>query len=445
MPRPFLHLAGRHPPCHPEHMNILIVGSGGREHAIAAKLRRDDPGASIYVAPGNPGTVGPGLNVSLSVSDLGGLADFAAEHSIDVTVVGPEQPLADGIAGVFEARDLPLFGPSRKAARLESSKVFSKQLMRDCGVPTAGFEIFTDFDRAADYVSGIVPPIVVKASGLAAGKGAVVAESLADALTALREMLVEDRFGEAGHEVVIEEFMPGAELSVFFLSDGENAVPLVSSRDHKRRFEGDRGPNTGGMGAYAPVEDGTAELIERARVEVADPILQGMAERGFPYRGFLYAGLMLTPDGPKVVEFNCRLGDPEAQVVLPLTGAGLAEPMAAIARGESIAGWTAGAIPGAALVTVVVSGGYPGPYPKGIPMEVPADLESEDVHVYHAGTALKDGELVTAGGRVVGVTGLGDDLASAANRSREAAARVRFEGAAWRSDIGHSEIGLSAK
>ena len=421
-------------------MNILIVGSGGREHAIAAKLRRDDPGASIYVAPGNPGTRGPASNVPISSSDLAGLADFAVGHSIDLTVVGPEQPLAEGIAGVFEARGLPLFGPSAAAARLESSKAFSKRLMRDCGVPTAGFEIFSDFESAADYVAGLEPPIVVKASGLASGKGAVVADSLAEALSALREMLVENRFGDAGHEVVIEEFMPGEELSVFFLSDGENALPLVPSRDHKRRFEGDRGPNTGGMGAYAPVADGTAELVERARVEVALPILGGMAERGYPYRGFLYAGLMLTPSGPKVVEFNCRLGDPEAQVVLPLTSASLLEPMAAIARGETPGDWTPGAVSGAALVTVVVSGGYPGPYPKGLPMEIPADLESEEVHVYHAGTALRDGQLVTAGGRVVGVTGMGADLGEAAARSRAAAARVRFQGAAWRSDIGHSEV-----
>ena len=234
--------------------------------------------------------------------------------------------------------------------------------------------------------------------------------------------------------------MPGEELSVFFLSDGEHAVPLVSSRDHKRRFEGDRGPNTGGMGAYAPVADGTDDLIERARREIADPILRGMAERGYPYRGFLYAGLMLTADGPKVVEFNCRLGDPEAQVVLPLTTGGLAEPMAAIARGESIGGWRAGAGEGAALVTVVVSGGYPGAYPKGLPIDVPDDLESEQVHLYHAGTSLEEGRLVTSGGRVLGVTGLGSDLAEAAARSREAASRIRFEGAAWRSGIGHSEI-----
>ena len=424
-------------------MNTLIVGSGGREHAIAAKLRRDDPRASIWVAPGNPGTDGPGHNVQLSASDLGGLADFASKKSIELTVVGPEQPLADGIAEVFAARGLPLFGPSADAARLESSKSFAKRLMRDCGVPTAPFEIFTSYDRAAGYAASLDPPIVVKASGLAAGKGAVVAESVEAALEALRQMLVEHRFGEAGREVVIEEFMPGEELSVFFLSDGENAVPLVASRDHKRRFEGDTGPNTGGMGAYAPVADGTPALIERVRREAAIPVLQGMAERGCPYRGFLYAGLMLTPQGPKVVEFNCRLGDPEAQVVLPLTSSDLAEPLAAVARGESLGDWSSDCSHGAALVTVVVSGGYPGPYPKGVPIEIPEDLETEDVHVYHAGTARQDGRLVTAGGRVLGITGLGEDLRSAAARSREAAARVRFEGAAWRSDIGHSEPDLT--
>jgi phosphoribosylamine--glycine ligase len=315
--------------------------------------------------------------------------------------------------------------------------------MRDCDVPTAGFEIFTDFETASDFVSALEPPIVVKASGLAAGKGAVVAPSRELALAALREMLIEDRFGEAGREVVIEEFMPGEELSVFFLCDGENALPMVSSRDHKRRYDGDRGPNTGGMGAYAPVADGTPELVERVRHEVALPILRGLAERGCPYRGFLYAGLMLTPEGPKVVEFNCRLGDPEAQVVLPLTGASLIEPMAAIARGETAGSWSAGPVPGAALVTVVVSDGYPGPYPKGVPMEVPGDLDPSEVRLFHAGTALRDGQLVTAGGRVVGVTGLGADLAEAAARSRATAARVRFEGAAWRSDIGHSEIALT--
>lgn len=422
-------------------MNILIVGNGGREHAVAAKLRRDVPSASIFVAPGNPGTEIPARNVPIPVSDLAPLADFAAEQAIDLTVVGPEQPLADGIEELFSARGLALFGPSRAAARLESSKAFSKRLMRDCGVPTAGFEAFTDYDAAADYVRGHAEPLVVKASGLAAGKGAVVADTRGEALAALREMMLEGRFGDAGREVVVEEFMPGREISVFFLADGERAVPLAPSRDHKRRFEGDRGPNTGGMGAYSPVADGTPDLIDAVRRDIAEPILRGMAERGTPYRGFLYAGLMLTTGGPKVVEFNCRLGDPEAQVVLPLTGGNLAEPMAAIARGESIDGWSADTSGGHALVTVVVSGGYPGPYEKGHPIDLPPDLDPEEVHLYHAGTARRDGSLVTAGGRVIGVTGVGPDLRTAARRSREAAGKIRFEGAAWRSDIGHSEVG----
>lgn len=418
----------------------MIVGSGGREHALAAKLRRDDPAASIYVAPGNPGTGEPGLNVPIAAGDLPGLAGFAEENRIDLTVVGPEQPLADGIADVFGARGLPLFGPSGQAARLESSKAFAKGLMRECGVPTAGFEEFTDYGAAAAWVEDRGAPIVVKASGLAAGKGAIVAGTVGEATSALRSMLVEDAFGEAGRVVVVEEFMSGEELSVFFLTDGERAVPLVTSRDHKRRFEGDRGPNTGGMGAFAPVADGTPELVERVRREIAEPVLRGMAERGVPYRGFLYAGLMLTSEGPKVVEFNCRLGDPEAQVVLPLTGPGLADAMAAVARGEGLGDWTAAAQPGAALVTVLVSGGYPGTYSKGHRIEIPDALDGDDVHVYHAGTALEDGRLVTAGGRVLGVTGLGPDLQTAAARSRAAAASIRFEDVAWRSDIGHSEV-----
>ncbi len=438
---PASHLAGTGPPWHPVGMNILIVGSGGREHAIAAKLRRDDSATSIYVAPGNPGTEGPARNVPIQATDVPKLADFAADGEIDVTVVGPEQPLADGIADAFAKRGLPLFGPSRQAARLESSKVFAKRLMQEHGVPSAGFEVFSDYATAAGYVAGLEAPIVVKASGLAAGKGAIVAESREAALEALRDMLVRERFGEAGREVVIEEFMRGEELSVFFLSDGARAVPLVASRDHKRRFEGDRGPNTGGMGAYAPVADGTPDLIEHVRTEIAEPVLEGMAALGCPYRGFLYAGLMLTTAGPRVVEFNCRLGDPEAQVVLPLMTADLAEPLLAVARGESLGDWSAGEDERAALVTVVVSGGYPGEYRKGDPIEIAPDIEGPDVHLYHAGTARSEGRLVTAGGRVMGVTGLGAGLETAAARSREAAARIRFDGAAWRSDIGHSEIG----
>jgi phosphoribosylamine--glycine ligase len=424
-------------------MKILVIGAGGREHALAAKLREDAPSVDLFIAPGNPGTSALGRNVPIPVSDLAGLAAFAESETIDLTVVGPEQPLADGIAEVFAALGLPLFGPSGTAARIEASKAFAKRLMFECGVPTADFEIFTEAESACNYVSGLEPPIVVKASGLAGGKGAIICDSRSRAENTVREMLVGGRFGKAGREVVVEEYMTGEELSVFFLTDGEKAVPLVPSRDHKRRFEGDRGPNTGGMGAYAPVADGTEELLERVRREIAEPVLRGLAERGCPYRGFLYAGLMLTNAGPRVVEFNCRMGDPEAQAVLPLTSGSLLEPMAAVARGESLGDWVPGRTALSALVTVVVSRGYPGSYPTGLPVDVPEDLEGPDVRVYHAGTALSDGRLVTSGGRVFGVTGLGPSLAEAASRSRAAASRIRFEGAAWRSDIGHSECGRS--
>jgi phosphoribosylamine--glycine ligase len=421
-------------------MKILIVGGGGREHALAAKIAEDAPDAELFVAPGNPGTASLGTNVGIPAGDLAGLASFAGSEAIDLTVVGPEQPLAAGIAERFEAAGLPLFGPSSRAARLEASKAFAKTLMRDRRVATAGFEIFTDAAAAEVHLSSLDPPIVVKASGLAAGKGAIICESREEALAASRSMLVEDHFGEAGREVVVEEFMTGEELSVFFLTDGERAVPLVTSRDHKRRYEGDRGPNTGGMGAYAPVADGTPELVERVRRQIAEPVLEGLADLGCPYRGFLYAGLMLTPQGPRVVEFNCRMGDPEAQAVLPLTGGNLLEPMLAVARGESLGHWTADTRPDAALVTVVVSGGYPGPYDKGLPIRIPADQEDPNVIVYHAGTAIRDDRLVTAGGRVVGVTGIGADLAEASARSRDGAARVQFKGADFRRDIGYSEI-----
>jgi phosphoribosylamine--glycine ligase len=419
---------------------ILLVGSGGREHALAAKIARDAPGADLLVSPGNPGTALLGRNIPVSAEDVAGLAALARTEKVDLTVVGPELPLAAGLGDAFAAEGLPLFGPDAAAARLESSKAFSKTLMREEGVPTAGFEVFSDPSDAIAHVRAGAGPLVVKASGLAAGKGAIVCSDRREAEQAVRELMVERRFGDAADQVVVEEFMLGEELSVFYLTDGREAVALLPSRDHKRRFDGDRGPNTGGMGAYAPVAVADRALLDRIRTEIVEPVLAGMAKRGCPYRGFLYAGLMLTPDGPKVVEFNCRLGDPEAQAVLPLTEANLVEPMAAVASGGSLAGWTPGSSPAAALVTVVVSDGYPGAYRKGLPIDIPDDLEDEGVRLFHAGTAAPDGRLVTAGGRVFGVTGLGPDLASAAARSRAAAGRIRFEGASFRSDIGHSEI-----
>ncbi len=416
------------------------MGSGGREHAMAAKIVQDAPSAELLIAPGNPGTAALGRNVPVAVDDIPGLVALARSASVSLTVVGPEAPLAEGLADALAEEGLPVFGPGAAAARIESSKAFSKRLMREEGVASADFEVFTDPGSALAYVAAAEGPVVVKASGLAAGKGAVVCSDRQEAAAAIREMMVDRAFGAAGDEVVVEEFMEGEELSVFFLTDGREAIPLTPSRDHKRRFDGDLGPNTGGMGAYAPVRGIGPDLVEQVRREIAEPVLAGMADRGFPYRGFLYAGLMLTPAGPRVIEFNCRLGDPETQAVLPLTRGNLLEPMDAVARGGSLGGWDPDPAPGAALVTVVVSDGYPGAYRKGVPIELPSDLEGPHVRLFHAGTT-RDGErLVTSGGRVFGVTGLGEDLELAAARSRAAAARVRFEGAAWRSDIGRSEL-----
>ena len=420
--------------------SILLVGNGGREHAMAAAIRRDEPEAELFIAPGNPGTAKLGSNVAISAGDVTGLVRFASDRGIGLTIVGPEAPLAAGLGDAFAERGIPLFGPNAAAARIESSKAFAKQLMAEAGVATADFRVYADADEALAFVRSGSGPLVVKASGLAGGKGAIVCADRDEAERAVREVMVERRFGDAGDFLVIEEFMEGEELSVFFLTDGRTAVPLVPSRDHKRLLEDDRGPNTGGMGAYAPVQEADAALIDRIRVEIAEPVLAGMAHSGCPYRGFLYAGLMLTRDGPRVIEFNCRLGDPEAQAVLPLTRGRFVEPMRVVARGGELRGWSPDLAPGAALVTVIVSGGYPGDYPTGLPITIPEDLDDASVHVYHAGTAEGPDGLITAGGRVLGVTGIGADLHEAARHSREAAGRIRFEGATFRRDIGHSEL-----
>ncbi|MDH3733798.1 MAG: phosphoribosylamine--glycine ligase [Gemmatimonadota bacterium] len=420
-------------------MKILVVGSGGREHAFIDKFRTDDPDAEIFAAPGNPGMAEAATCVDVASGNVEGLATLARSHGIDLTVVGPEAPLADGIADRFEADGLPVFGPSAAAARLESSKAFAKDLMRANGVPTAAFRNFTDVGAARAYIDAHPEPLVVKASGLAAGKGAIVCETRAEALAALEAVMVESRFGTAGAEVVVEEFMEGVELSVFFLADGARAVPLLTSRDYKRIDEGDVGLNTGGMGAYSPAAPCAPDFLDEVRATVADPVLRAMAAAGTPYRGFLYVGLMLTSEGPKVVEFNCRLGDPETQAVLPLTASDLIDPLGAVARGESLAGWRPEARPGAALVTVVASAGYPESSDSGRPIRLP-DVSPDVARIYHAGTALSDGELVTAGGRVFGVTGLGSTLAEAAETSRRVASEISFEGAQWRSDIGWHEL-----
>lgn len=419
-------------------MRILIVGNGGREHALLWKLRRDHPGGEFWATRPNGGMAGLCEPLDLAPSEIEALTGWAASRSVDLTVVGPEAPLAAGVADRFRKRGLPVFGPGRDAARIESSKAFAKDLMREAGVPTADYRTFTDPGEARDHVRAVGGPVVVKASGLAAGKGAVVCPAVDDALATVGAMMEERAFGEAGREVVVEEFMEGEELSIFGVTDGEDVVLLLPSQDHKRVGEGDTGPNTGGMGAYAPVSIATPERLEEARERIFRPTLRALAEGGAPFRGLLYAGLMLTDEGLKVVEFNCRFGDPEAQVVLPLMASSLLELLVAVAEDTGLGGRAVRWRPGAALTTVVASGGYPGSYGKGKPMTLPAD--TDDVVVFHAGTAVRDGHLVTDGGRVVAVTGLGDSLTEAADTSRDAAGAVEFEGRQFRRDIGWREL-----
>ncbi|HEY7771079.1 phosphoribosylamine--glycine ligase [Longimicrobium sp.] len=423
-------------------MKILVVGNGGREHALLWKLRRDAPGAELFITRGNGGTDALATSIPLDAGELQSLAGWAEQNQIDLTIVGPEAPLAEGIADHFGNHRLPVFGPSKQAARIESSKAFAKGLMARHGIPTAAFQVFTALPEAEDYVRSVAGPVVVKASGLAAGKGVVVCDDTDQALTALRETMEGGAFGVAGAEVVVEERMTGEELSVFALTDGQNVVPMVPAQDHKRVGEGESGPNTGGMGAYAPVSLATPELMERVEREILRPTVAAMAAEGCPFRGLLYAGLMLTPDGPKVVEFNCRFGDPETQVVLPLLRSSLLDPILEIARGGSLAGVRLGWSAQAAATTVLASGGYPGDYPSGVPIHLPAELQSsDDVIVFHAGTRrADDGALVTAGGRVLAVTALAPTVAAAAERSRAAAESIRFEGKHFRRDIGWREI-----
>jgi phosphoribosylamine--glycine ligase len=422
-------------------MRILIVGNGGREHALLWKLKQDAPGGEFFATQPNGGMAELAEGVEIAPGDIEALSGWAASRSIDLTVVGPEAPLAEGIVDRFRAKGLPIFGPTAAAARIESSKSYAKELMRNAGVPTAGFRVFRDLDGAEAYVREQGAPIVVKASGLAAGKGAIVCEKEEDALEAVREMLRDLRFGEAGREVVIEECMKGEELSVFALTDGRNVLSLVPSQDHKRVGEGDTGPNTGGMGAYAPVSLVTPGFVERVEEEIFLPTLRAMEAEGSAFQGLLYAGLMLTAEGPKVVEFNCRFGDPETQVVLPLMEGSLLEPLATIAEGGSVAGLEAGLRPGGAVTTVLAAQGYPGSYEKGKALYVPQGLrEDPSVLIFHAGTRQGSEGLVTSGGRVLAVTGLGDTLGDASRKSLIGADAVGFEGKYFRTDIGWREF-----
>ena len=421
-------------------MRILLIGGGGREHALAWKLAQSPSVTRLYAAPGNPGIAQWAECVRLKDSDTELLVALAARERIDLTVVGPELPLSMGLVDRFRDAGLRIFGPTQAAARLESSKVFAKDLMFRHGIPTARYSSFTDGVAARRYCRELGAPLVVKADGLAAGKGAVVCHTLEEADRAVALCLEQRGFGEAGRTIVVEEFMRGEEMSFFVLSDGTTPLPFGAAQDHKTIFDGDCGPNTGGMGAYspAPVFDETVE--QRVMKEIVVPTIQAMKQEGAPYQGVLYVGLMMTQEGPKVVEFNCRFGDPECQVIVPRYPDDLVPLFKAVADGDGLPHaltWQADA----SVCVVLASAGYPGRYETGRPIQGVAQAEREaGVNVFHAGTALRDGSLVTAGGRVLGVQAVGKDLAEATARAYAAVARITFEGMQFRKDIGRKAL-----
>jgi phosphoribosylamine--glycine ligase len=420
-------------------MKLLVVGAGGREHALAWRLSRDPQVSEVLCAPGNPGIARVARCVAVAPTDLDGLVALVRGEGVALTVVGPELPLALGLADRFEAEALPILGPTRAAAQLETSKVFAKAFMARHGVPTARYRACSSPEEARRAVDEVGLPVVVKADGLAAGKGVVVAADLPTAHAAIEAAMLGHQFGAAGDALVIEECMTGEEASFFVLSDGVRGVPLASAQDHKRVDDDDRGPNTGGMGAFAPSPRMTPDVERRVFAEIVEPVLRGMAAEGVPFRGFLYVGLMFTPEGPKVVEFNVRLGDPEAQVVLPALAGPLAAMMAAAAAGSLPAEWPLGF--GAPHVGVVLaSGGYPGPFARGKIISGLPDVEQPGVYVFHAGTAERDGRVVTDGGRVLTVVAEGETFAAAIARTYAAASRIHFDGMHMRRDIGRRAL-----
>ena len=422
-------------------MKVLVIGAGGREHALAWKLSQSDGVDEVIVAPGNAGTaLEPGMrNVDVAAEDLPGLLRLAKDEGVGFTLVGPEAPLVAGVVDLFQAENLPCFGPSQGAAQLEGSKDFTKEFLVRYDIPTAAYESFTDLQAAEAYIRAQGAPIVVKADGLAAGKGVVVAQSEAEALAAVRDMLSGNAFGTAGARVVVEEFLMGEEASFICLCDGQTAVPFASSQDHKARDDGDKGPNTGCMGAYSPAPVIDAEMHGKVMEQVINPTLAGMAADGVPYVGFLYAGLMITPQGvPKVIEFNCRFGDPEAQPVMMRLQSDLLQACQTALAGE-LDGYQLQFDERTALGVVMAAGGYPGSYDKG---DVISGLDKDlmDTKVFHAGTALEGPQVVTNGGRVLCVVGLGSSVASAQARAYERVDLIGWRNRYFRKDIGHRAI-----
>ena len=411
-------------------MKVLVVGSGGREHAIVDALFRSPSVDKIYCAPGNAGIAQQAECVAIKDTDVEKLKQFAVENGVDLTVVGPEAALAVGVVDEFRKAGLPIFGHTKAAARIESSKEFAKELMAKYDIPTAGYKAFDNYDEAVAYVEARPLPAVLKYDGLAAGKGVVIAESMDDAREALRDMLLDDRFGKG--RVVVEDFLTGPEFSLMCFVEGENVYPMPVAQDHKRAFDGDKGPNTGGMGAYTSLPFITDEDLAFAMEKVMRPTAKAMVAEGCPLSGVLYGGLMKTPDGVKVIEFNARFGDPETEVVLPLIDSDIANVFEAVAKGEKPAEivWSKDVT----LGIVLASKGYPGDYAKGYPIR---GIENVDGTVFHMGTAVKDGEFVTAGGRVLFVVAKGATLADAHRKANEEVAKIECENLFYRTDIGH--------
>ena len=428
-------------------MQVLIIGSGGREHAFAWKVAQSDSVSKVFVAPGNAGTAREAkvTNVDIGVEDIERLIEFAQQEKIDLTIVGPEAPLVIGVVDAFEKAGLKCFGPSAGAAQLEGSKAFSKDFLARHGIPTAAYQVFTDADQACDYIAEQGAPIVVKADGLAAGKGVIVAHSVDEAQAAARDMLLDNKFGDAGARVVVEEFMHGEEASFICMVDGDNILPLATSQDHKARDDGDQGPNTGGMGAYSPAPVVTDEIHDRIMQQVIFPTVAGIKQDGHPYTGFLYAGLMITPDGtPKVVEFNCRFGDPETQPILMRLKSDLVELCLAGldgGLGDIEAEWD----PRAAVGVVLAAGGYPESYAKGSVISGLDDCDTADSKTFHAGTALQGDQVVTSGGRVLCVTALGSNVTDAQQRAYQAVKKISWDGMFCRSDIAYRAIAREAQ
>ena len=413
-------------------MKVLVVGGGGREHAIVKSLKKSNRITQLYALPGNGGIAADAECVNIGAKDIDAIAAFAKENAVDFAVVAPDDPLVLGAVDALEAVGVPCFGPNKAAAILEGSKVFSKNLMKKYRIPTAGYEVFTEMEAALHYLETAPIPTVVKADGLALGKGVMIAQTREEAMAAVRSMMEDKIFGESGSQVVIEEFLTGPEVSVLSFTDGKVVVPMVSSMDHKRIGDGDTGPNTGGMGTVAPNPYYTPAVAKQCMEEIFLPTMRAMNTEGRTFRGCLYFGLMLTEQGPKVIEYNCRFGDPETQVVLPLLESDLLSVMEATATG-TLSGTQVEFKKGHACCVVLASDGYPKSYETGFPITIPQDLDAE---VYVAGAKLEDGVLKTAGGRVLGVTAVGDTLQEAIEKAYSEAARVTFQNAYCRKDIG---------